>query len=996
MNPLRCRLAIAVAMSLALGIVFTISSAALAFTGPTSGQAAGTGSGALGVGANQDVSVGTSTASTNTKLLIQASSTNDTSNYVFKVIDSSQNPLFIIRNDGTIGVDTSNLSGGTLNVNGLVSSENGFTGSVSAANVTAGTFGNNYGGGTFSFPDAVCIGFSGCGDLLSVRAAGSWTGEGNTTASFGAATAGTDSVALQTRNSNGSDLLTVFGNGMVGINGFGYPSPVPVNYLDVNGNEAIGSYAGHDAAPTDGLIVSGNVGIGTTNPGMSLEVQKDQHGYTGVRVTNTDMTSGDYGTQAGYWISGTASDVSIGALKWVPQLLGGTGALYLTTESNYPLAFGLDSSPTPAMVINTNGNVGIGTTAPSNALEIGGSNQAIQVDYNGGPSYAGELRWAGLQLGNNGANRIVAGRSSPGGNLVFYTNNTNDAANYNVAPDGTLALMLNASGSAQFYQNVTVSGNLTVDGTFGGQALTGTLSAANVSAGTFGSNTGGGTYVFPAMLEDTATNGQEAMLVTGYSTSTGYSEYVGNWASSGWWGIGPQSGSANNTVEIGNVSGGGAWSSTQNLNLVVGGDVGIGTTAPAYALDVSGGIRSTGNSYLGGSLGIGNSNEIWGTASNGTLWINYRSYDGGTTAGATTYIGNGKGSAVLTVTPNSNVGIGTGSPSAELSVSPSGGDWNEGIDINPAPDNYDGLYLRQTSGSITGSWFVGKENNGNFGILRNGLTGMGTVSRVDAPLEISSSTGAAIFGGNLTVNSNAQINGDIIPSASSNTGGSNWIFGSGVWGGTVSGDDSVTGIEYAGGSGSQLFTLSSNPGQASMEMDGSLFLGDGAPSYNPYSLTAASDGELAVNGNTEIGGSLNVQGSITSGGFTGTLSAANVSAGTFGSNTGGGNYTFPGTVTASNLYLPNNTWFDQGDGDGANFSTVDASIKSWWGIGFSSTCGAGNCGLNPNNYTVVIDPRVGNLYTQGGIRHRDGECLHSAHHWFCMGQHRCAARSDNG
>lgn len=45
------------------------------------------------------------------------------------------------------------------------------------------------------------------------------------------------------------------------------------------------------------------------------------------------------------------------------------------------------------------------------------------------------------------------------------------------------------------------------------------------------------------------------------------------------------------------------------------------------------------------------------------------------------------------------------------------------------------------------------------------------------------------------------------------------------------------------------------------------------------------------------GGNLVVPGTI-SGSYTGTLSAGNVSAGAFGSNTGGGNYTFPGNLTA--------------------------------------------------------------------------------------------------
>ena len=57
--------------------------------------------------------------------------------------------------------------------------------------------------------------------------------------------------------------MTILNTGRIGIN-----QPVPVNQFDVGGNAVIGSgYAGTALAPIDGLLVQGDVGIGTTATG---------------------------------------------------------------------------------------------------------------------------------------------------------------------------------------------------------------------------------------------------------------------------------------------------------------------------------------------------------------------------------------------------------------------------------------------------------------------------------------------------------------------------------------------------------------------------------------------------------------------------------------------------------------------------------------------------------------------------------------------------------
>jgi hypothetical protein len=71
----------------------------------------------------------------------------------------------------------------------------------------------------------------------------------------------------------------------IGITGTG----AVTNRLDVKGGAAVGSYAGVNTAPTNGLLVSGNVGIGTTNPGG------DKLSVTGnVKATGTVTADGGF------------------------------------------------------------------------------------------------------------------------------------------------------------------------------------------------------------------------------------------------------------------------------------------------------------------------------------------------------------------------------------------------------------------------------------------------------------------------------------------------------------------------------------------------------------------------------------------------------------------------------------------------------------------------------------------------------------------------------
>ncbi|MDE1867954.1 MAG: hypothetical protein KGI08_09635 [Thaumarchaeota archaeon] len=136
----------------------------------------------------------------------------------------------------------------------------------------------------------------------------------------------------------------------------------------------------------------------------------------------------------------------------------------------------------------------------------------------------------------------------------------------------------------------------------------------------------------------------------------------------------------------------------------------------------------------------------------------------------------GQSSTGLIVTSSGTVGIGTTSPYSTFEVNPTSNSWGEGVVVDPSATGYNAIFFRQpghTGSDYTNTWFVGKENTGKFAIIKQGLTSMSGVSRVDAPLEISDITGNAIFGGSvgigttspqqtLDVTGNIRLTGNIV------------------------------------------------------------------------------------------------------------------------------------------------------------------------------------------------------------------------------------------
>ncbi len=217
--------------------------------------------------------------------------------------------------------------------------------------------------------------------------------------------------------------------------------------LDVFGSLALGSYAGVNAAPTNGFIVSGNVGIGTTTPATTFAVQ-------GNGLVSGTFTAGSIIATSSFTLNGSGT------------INGGFAAYASSTIGNG----------------NQNGGLTIfgGATTTGNALFTGGVGIGVAT------SAAGTL-----QVANNayfGGNLFVGGNSTTIGNSTSNSLVINSSIKSDLVPDQNITRDL---GSPSFYWRNVYVGNIvannisaastTISGT---NSATFTINADNVTSDT--------------------------------------------------------------------------------------------------------------------------------------------------------------------------------------------------------------------------------------------------------------------------------------------------------------------------------------------------------------------------------------------------------------------------------------------------------------------------------------------------------------------------------
>jgi hypothetical protein len=372
---------------------------------------------------------------------------------------------------------------------------------------------------------------------------------------------------------------------------------------------AAGTYASVSAAPAgstgniqfnsagsfgadSGLVwdnTNKRLGVGVASPLNALNVASSTlTASTEVLPFRASESSTGAGVVAGYFTNGAGNGVLEARIR-------STGGI--------PLALGTTLFSQALYILNTNGNVGIGTTTPSGILTIGGNRSATAWGLNGinfqtlAATYTDSSTGASTTVTNNMANTLGIPTLAASNTAVTYTNAATlyiagaPTAGTNVTITNPYALYVvgNAlfSNGATFAAATTFNSSISV-GSASGNLQVPTASTASHNTGAmyqFGGSTGstyrtelGGTNTFAMTIGDNYANtlvGSSPITTPASGTNTLLANMVVN--------------------PIGTVTAGGA-TITNTASLYVGGASTSGTNN--YAFWVASGLSQFGSSSV--------------------------------------------------------------------------------------------------------------------------------------------------------------------------------------------------------------------------------------------------------------------------------------------------------------------------------------------------------------------------------------------------------------
>ena len=364
-------------------------------------------------------------------------------------------------------------------------------------------------------------------------------------------------------------------------------------------------------------FLGGNVGIGTTNPIYSLDIP------TITSLTRVgSVLIGSWPTTTSLGMFGNSALDQTNAANYA-LLQSNQGITYLNAASGQSLR--LRIANTDRLIIDSGGNVGIGTTS----FVYGSANRGLVELYGSSDAL--------LALRNSTGNLYIQKTSAD-----VYINNTNSGI-MSFATSNAQRMVIFSGGSVSFGSAADLlgsPGNIYLNGN------TGNAAGPALAFGQSDSVTGGIGHL---------------ARITGGGTSQD---------------IFIQSQGASNSIGLNaNPSGAAIYFQTQGAEkarITAAGNLGIGTSTPATKVDIYGPVSVRGTTVLTTNfdLNAGNAADIYGNirvlrgaSLNDGMYIGY-----GGAGGNLKFFSNSGTTEFMTIATTGNVGIGSTSPAAKLDI----------------------------------------------------------------------------------------------------------------------------------------------------------------------------------------------------------------------------------------------------------------------------------------------------------------------------------------
>jgi hypothetical protein len=358
------------------------------------------------------------------------------------------------------------------------------------------------------------------------------------------------------------------------------------------------------------------VGIGTASPTARLDVRGNALFLSGGAGIPLGLSFGRTGEDAALGVAGGFTDFSNFANIGNTILRANTSDLILTARNGIgSILFGTGAADSEKMRLSNAGNLGIGIN-PTQRLDVNGASVFRgQVDMNTTNKI---VNLANPTLAQDAATKAYVDAAASGTNFIQNQNATNQTADFRISGSGAIAgnLGVGLTGPSYPIQATSAASDRTVHATSGhatGVAVYGTHTGGSVGVGVFGTTSSGSAG--SAGVYGNSTVGGIGVLAESGSTSSGYafrsvssggktSAYIGaqinNTATSSTNGV---------TKTALDIQSTGAWTGTGAANIGLninttggtnnyaailnGGFVGIGNSAPAQILDVTGTITAS-------------------------------------------------------------------------------------------------------------------------------------------------------------------------------------------------------------------------------------------------------------------------------------------------------------------------------------------------------------------------------------------------------------------